>query len=242
MARRSREKSGGGAKNAWMVTFSDLMTLLLTFFVLLLSMSSMDRSIIREIITVFEKDAGFLSVKGSGKIETRFEILQKILRDPSEVLIDKQRIKDLLFPDEILPPEINKNTLDENLEILLRPEGVALVLSDGILFSSGSASLSDTARFALGEILKLILVSPADVNVAGYTDSVPASNPDNPTLSAMRGMAVLDFYLGQRLDPKRFSVSAYGPNFPLASNDTPEGRGKNRRVEILLKTKAFTYL
>ena len=225
-----------------MVTFSDLMTLLLTFFVLLLSMSSMDKSIIREIITIFEREPGFLSVRGAGRIETRFKILEEILRNPEDILEKKQRIKDLLFPEEILPPQINKSTLDENLEVLLRPEGVALVLSDEILFPSGKADLSRAARSLLQQIFTLMIISPADVNIAGYTDSVPAVDPDNYTLSAMRGLAVMDFFLGKDLDPKRFSVSAYGPNFPAADNQEPEEQARNRRVEILFKTEKFTYL
>ncbi len=243
MARKKKKKGGGKSSGAWLVTFSDMMTLLLTFFVLLLSMSSMDKSIIRQVSSVFTKDIAFMSTKTSGKVEKRFEILRKAIEKPWEILEKKKRIKDLLFPDTVLPPEINKSTLEENLKVLKRPEGVSLVLTDKLLFPLGKTSLNNQAREILEEVAKLARIWPAPVNVAGYTDDVPSPERGNMRISEERALAVLNYFLEEKnLDPQRFSVSAYGRHLPIADNETPAGRARNRRVEILFKDMPHSYM
>lgn len=91
MARR-KKRGGGEVQANWLVTFSDLVTLLLTFFVLLLSMSSMDKSIVRQVVSVFTEDVGFLDVRSTGKIEDRFKVLEKILQKPWEILEDRKSV------------------------------------------------------------------------------------------------------------------------------------------------------
>lgn len=241
MAKRKR-KGGGEIQANWLVTFSDLVTLLLTFFVLLLSMSSMDKSIVKEVVSLFTEDVGFLDTRSAGKIEDRFKILEKILQKPWEILQKRKRIVDLLFPDTVLPKEIDRSTLEKNLEILQRPEGVALVLHDGILFAPGEYRLKEEAKKILQQIANLALIWPAPINIAGYTDISGGNRVDNYELSANRALSVLTFFREQNLSPERMSLSAYGPNFPLADNKTKEGRARNRRVEILFKLNGYTYL
>lgn len=242
MARKKKKKGGGVASDAWLVTFSDLITLLLTFFVLLLSMSSMDKSIIKEISSVFVQAPAFLGKSNRVKVEDRFKLLRDILQKSWDIFEKKERIIDLLFPDQVLPPEISKNTLQKNLEILKRPEGVALVLQDKLLFRPGEYRLTPVAKQLLEQVANLIYVWPAPVNIAGYTDNTVGRKMDNYTLSSLRALSVLGFFRDKGLEPQRFSVSAYGPNFPIASNKTPQGRARNRRVEVLFKLNGYNYL
>ena len=86
----------------WLVTFSDLVTLLLTFFVLLLSMSSMDKSVLTR-INPFQTDVAHMSPKGSGKVPARINMVVPLLENPFDVMKKKNRIKDLLFPHDVLP-------------------------------------------------------------------------------------------------------------------------------------------
>jgi chemotaxis protein MotB len=242
MALRRKRSDSGAPGATWLVTFADLMTLLLSFFVLLLSMSSMDKSILRDVVSHFVGDMGLAPKKGAGRITTKFEFMDQVMASPSDALNNPQRIKDLLFPDEVLPEGMARSTLDENLQVLVRPEGIALVLSDGLLFATGESVLKDDSRKLLAEFALFLASVTMPVNVSGYTDNVPSSQTDNYALSAQRAMSVLSFFLEQGFDPRRFSVSAYADAFPLGDNDTPEGRAKNRRVEILLKTSGRTYL
>ena len=242
MAIRRKRSDSGVPGAAWLVTFADLMTLLLSFFVLLLSMSSMDKSILRDVVSHFVGDMGLAPKKGAGRITTKFEFMDQVIANPAEALNDPQRIKDILFPDEVLPEGMARSTLDENLQVLVRPEGIALVLSDGLLFETGESALKDDSRKLLAEFSLFLASVTMPINVSGYTDNVPSSGTDNYALSAQRAMSVLSFFLEQGFDPRRFSVSAYADAFPLGDNDTPEGRARNRRVEILLKTNGRTYL
>jgi chemotaxis protein MotB len=224
-------------KQLWLVTFSDLMTLLLTFFILLLTMSSMDKSYLTRISKAFVQDFAHLSIKGAGRIPTGIQEVAELMERPQDALLNRDRIKDLLFPDEILPKEIDRSTLDDNLEILQRPEGVALALSDDLLFGSGESRLAEPAKKLLDQIAILLNYMQAPTNVAGYSDSIPSTDPDNFALSGMRAMSVLEYFIMQHeMDSRLFSVSGYGPHFPLAANDSAQGRAKNRRVEILVKT------
>lgn len=234
MARKERKKASGPSQG-WLVTFGDMITLLLTFFVLLLSMASMDQSFLTR-VSVFSKDIGFLTARGAGKVPSRVLMVIHLMERPQDILLNKDRIKDLLFPDEVLPPEIDRKTLDENLEILQRPEGLALVLSDKLLFGTGSSQLSSAAEIILSQIVYLLGQLNAPVNVSGHSDNAGGESDQNFMLSAERAMSVLRFMLGQRLDPMLFSVSAYGPNMPLDAT-TPRDGAKNRRVEILVKTQ-----
>ena len=240
---RKKKKKAEQPEAAWLVTFSDIMTLLLTFFVLLLSMSSMDQSIIEQISTVFRGRIAFMSTRTSGRVDKRIELVKEAIKKPWEILEKKERIKDLLFPDTVLPPEINRSTLEENLEVLVRPEGVALVLTDKLLFPLGETDLNPEAKAILRQVSRLIRIWPAPVNISGYTDDIPSTERGNLYISGERAMSVLDFFLeNMGLAPKRFSVSAYGPHFPIADNDTPEGRARNRRVEILFKNNPHSYM
>lgn len=233
-----KKKSGGGrstGEGGWLVTFSDLTTLLLTFFVLLLTMASMDRSVLTK-VTLFTQDLGQMDKKGSGKITTRQRLLQELLERPLEAMEKVERMKDLLFPEDVLPPDLSRSTLDENLLILQRPEGVALVLTEKLLFPPGGATLSDSARKLLEQIAMVFSLTEADVNISGYTDNTPGQAPDNLTLSGLRAMSVLEYFLSLGTPDRRFSVAGYGPFWPIADNDTPQGQARNRRVEILLRT------
>ena len=242
MARKKTKRNSGASKDGWLITFSDLMTLLLTFFVLLLSMSSMDTTVIMEVASFFKQNVSQMTEPGASKIETRYEILRKLLEDPVAAITKPNRIRDLLFPNEVLPPEISRSTLEKNLMVLKRPEGVALVLTDEILFPLGQTTLTPVGEQLVREIGRFLMVITASVNIAGYTDSIPGRRIDNYEIAALRALSVLRSLRGMGMSNRRFSVSGYGPHFPIADNATPEGRAKNRRIEILVKADSFTYL
>jgi chemotaxis protein MotB len=185
---RKRKSSPAPAGDGWLVTFGDLVTLLLTFFVLLLSMSSMDRSVLTR-ITFFADDVGFLTNRSAGRIPQRVKLVIEALDKPWEVLEKQKRIKDLLFPDDELPPEISRSTLEQNLQVLARPEGVALVLTDALLFPPGGSQLTETARRLLAPVVEVLLFMPAPVNVAGYTDDVGGDGEANYVLSGERALS-----------------------------------------------------
>jgi chemotaxis protein MotB len=127
------------------------------------------------------------------------------------------------------------------MEIKANEERVKLVLKDAVLFDSGRADLKPAAFPALEMIAKQVKGIPNDVVVEGHTDNVPIRSgkySSNYELSMARSYAVVDFFLKQGVDPKRLSGAGYGEYRPSGDNKTPEGRSKNRRIEIdLLRTQ-----
>lgn len=219
----------------WLVTFSDLMTLLLTFFVLLLTMASMDNAILTT-VSLTTADLGLLEKRGSGRVGVKERLVVDLMEKPWEVLEKKERIKDLLFPDDELPEEIDKSELDKNLDVLARQEGVALVFTNEILFQPGGSELSDKGKYLMARLVPMMTQTNAPINVAGYTDQ--SDNAEDPlTLSGDRALSVLAYLVEKGVPNKRFTLSAYGDAFPVVDDlGRPLGSAKNRRVEILLKT------
>lgn len=242
MARRKKKDSGGGGAS-WLVTFSDLMTLLLTFFVLLLSMASMDTTVITR-ISALNKSISPIPLSGPGREPERIRFMTEMIRDPDNILNKQRRLKDLLFPTEVLPPDLSFNELDKNLQILAHPEGVVIVLTDSLLFSPDSASLNNIGKKLLEQLTPVMHALNADINISGHSDAGGTGMTDGmfdsasraEELSFLRAAAILEHFLQAQMRPERFSISGYGADKPAFSNLTDEGRRKNRRVEILVKT------
>jgi len=233
MARKKKETCPPLA--LWLVTFSDLVTLLLTFFVLLLTMSSMDNSVLTR-VTLSTADLGVLSSRGSGRVNAKERLVVDLMEKPWEVLEKKQRIKDLLFPDDTLPDELSKSELNKNIDVLQKADGVALVFTDKLLFAPGSAELSETGRYTIGQLVPMMTETDAPINVAGYTD-VTDTTQTPMQLSGDRALTVLTALVDGGITPRRFSVSAYGGEYPVLDEaGKPVESDMNRRVEILLKT------
>lgn len=233
---RKKKKGGGGGGAGWLVTFSDLMTLLLTFFVLLLSMASMDTPLLTRISTTRDNPSP-INDSGGGKVSNEIKLLLEIIAEPENINQNRDRIKDLLFPNEILPTEISPGKLEENLRILAHPEGVVLVLTEALLFPRGAYTLAEPGRRLLEALLPVLHYSSADMNIAAHTDNQEDSAlMDDYELSGRRAISVLEYFLQQGFKASRFSISGYGPDKPLEPNTTEKGRAQNRRVELLLKT------
>ena len=227
MARKKKRGGGAGETGSWLVTFSDLMTLLLTFFVLLLTMASMDRNTIAK-INPFKERIGIMHQSSKGKVSQRIIMVQKMIEDPMNMILERQRLKDLLFPDDVIPPDINRAELEANIKVLASKEGVALVLSDRLLFDKGQAQLSATALALLSQVRDLLSLSDSDVVISGFAEA-DEQNPEE--LAAERAMAVLMHMRAAGLPANRFAIAAYADRLDLALNNFP-----NRRVEIFIKT------
>lgn len=163
------------------------------FFVLLLSMSTMDKEVIKIAFQGFGGKVAFLMSTESGRIPTRISLAKEMLKNPWDILEKPNRIKDLLFPDEVISKFINKSTLFKNIEVLNRSDGVVLVLSDKIVFKSGSIKLTPLARKILEQVSYLIQLMNAPVNISGHTDDI-GSRDKNYQISYLRALSVLQFF------------------------------------------------
>jgi chemotaxis protein MotB len=241
MARKARQSDEGGLDpNGWMVTFSDLITLLLTFFVLLLSMSSMDTKIVKTFFTIFKGATGPLELSEQGEVSAIRHVVEQ-LRDTmvSPAELDSDTLRGLLFKyqSEEGQPLRGRMTGDD-LEVVESRRGVRLRFKDRVFFDAGSAELRAEALPVLERLGEVVRHSRFRVSVEGHTDNAAihtARFPSNWELSLARAVEVVSFVSQEgNLSANRFRVGGFGPSRPLVPNSTAENRQRNRRIEIFL--------
>ncbi len=220
---------------AWLAAFGDLMSLLLCFFVLLLSMSSMDAKKISEAIGSL---AGAMSVlEGGTKTEISKQRIQEStpIETRDETSENVNRIKQAVMDaNEMMQKAQGKAvTLEES------QEGFVIQLPAALLFKPGSAKIeSEDALLFLKRIALIIdqLPNEIEVGVRGHTDNMgPGKNSvfkDNWELSSARAISVLQELLLSGVEAKRTHAAGFAEFKPLATNATKDGREKNRRVEL----------
>jgi len=226
--------------NGWMTIFSDLCTLLLTFFVLLFSMSSMDDQRLKIAFQNFGGSSGILS----------FREYREISR-PMEVLIDgiyKSLGEKVVSRDEIDLQKADMDTRDlETLGnlLLIQPlsDGVNLAFGSNLLFLPGGTEINEEIAPVLEKIARFISVSGYQVYIDGHTDNTPIKKEtyqSNEDLSLARSISIGNYLLQlEDLSHESIALTGYGDMKPAASNDLPAGRAKNSRVEIILKNQRY---
>jgi len=220
----------------WLATFGDLMSLLLCFFVLLLSMSTMDAKKVKEAIGSL---AGALSVlEGGTQTEISRERIQKAT--PIEKSEETSQVVNKLSQAVAEFKEFTQGGKGPAIVLEEGEEGFFIRLPADITFPPGSAQINNEESLLflkrIAIIIKEYLPKNVEIQIKGYTDNMPPppNSPykDNWELSAARALAVLKILIKNGVNPSQLSAAAYGPYHPIASNLTPEGRAKNRRVEI----------
>ncbi len=220
----------------WVVTFGDLMSLLLCFFVLLLSFSNMDRQKYKQVAGSMEKAFG---VQRKIKVMEIPKGMTMVAKDFDQEII-ATRIKEDLGKeiDELIQDELSE--LKDQISIEASESQVIIRLMGESTFDSGKAEIRPQLKPLLKKVSEVLRTSKGDIIIAGHTDNVPIiSGPfkTNLRLSAARASAVAEFLIGYSgIDPKRISTMGFGEYRPMESNATAAGRQKNRRVEIILGT------
>jgi chemotaxis protein MotB len=210
-----------------MTTYGDIMTLLLTFFVLLISYSTIEENHFRRSLASFQEALGLMPYERS---VIHFEETPSVKANPAipayEVI---RRLRNAIY----------SAGLKGQVKVERDKEGIRITIKSPILFDSGKADLRPDAMPVLDELIAILEQSPNFVVVEGHTDNVPIHTeafPSNWELSTARAISVMRL-LNERggFDSERFAVAGYGEYHPLEPNNTPQGRQENRRVEILLK-------
>jgi len=212
----------------WMATFSDMMTLLLTFFVMLVAMSSVEVKKFEEALSYFTGRRGIMEQEG---------MMPGIMGVAGQ---DDTREQARAFED--IARDIQEKGMAEAVTVDLTERGIRVTVLDSVAFATGSVVLGEGARDVLRDIAAMVR-APAVVEVEGHTDNVPISTPAYPSnweLSAARAAAVVRFLAEQpgALEPDRYIAVGYGEFRPRASNDTPRGRALNRRITVLFRNHA----
>lgn len=223
----------------WIVTYSDLVTLLLVFFVLLYSISSLNTEKFKKVIQ---------SIRVSlGEDRTAIGLLEiiEVPKTPdSEITIEEltglKKTKDPILED--ISQFITEKNMGDNIVLQILENKIIIRIRGKALFKSGSASLTKEAIPILNEIAKIIdEYSEYSANIKGHTDNVPISTaqfPSNWELSAVRATTVLKYLIKEGISPSRLTATGYGELLPLAPNTSEKNRARNRRVEFVLEKKA----
>ena len=223
MSKRRRKGEPDTGSGGWLTTFSDLMSLLLTFFILLFSMSTVDTSKFTSVTSsiqsvlggrsgetsIFEGESGQMPILSGGQ--------QEILDQVNEF--------------------VSEQGLEETLTVTADERGIYVDVNEAILFESGSADIKASGVRVLQQLQGLLEDYDNDIVVEGHTDNVPTSRtyPTNWELSTARAVSVARYLIEiEGINPTRVSATGFSEYRPIAPNDSAENRAKNRRVNILI--------
>lgn len=145
----------------------------------------------------------------------------------------------------LLEQQLQQEIADKQVKLEMAERGLVITFVAEVLFDSGKAALRPEAHQALEKVAKVIeqKVADRDIGVEGHTDNQPIKHSgwkSNWELSTSRATSVIHFFVSQGLNPRQLSAIGYGEYRPVGSNDTTDGRQKNRRVEIVILPKKLT--
>lgn len=257
MARKKKHPEHANHER-WLVSYADFITLLFAFFVVLYSSSQVDKrkvgKLAMAIQVAFQQMGAFptsntkmplsesepMPFQDAQIIEnvTRSQDLQRFVQPQDGTL------SNAVLPGEIrgiqeaiekaLAPEIHRHVV----EIKQQREGLVISLREMGFFESGSATMRRSSVDAIERLVSVLRDRPEMLRIEGHTDNVPIHNAhfnSNWELSTARAMELLRiFVIDYKIAPERLTVSGYGEYHPVDTNDTPEGRGHNRRVDIVV--------
>lgn len=268
MANKKPEEPPKGAP-AWQATFADLMNLLLCFFVLLFSMSTVDAEKWEKVVASFNQTFsvftagataigdGILISNGVSQLNELDEYINSTGKmDDGEIVyedvaaaqaqIEEAQMEESEELAEMIQEAVTEKDMDEMIDVEFTSQYVQLTLKGALLFDSGSTLLKDEALPVLDQV-GLILERYADgtIEIEGHTDNVPMSGAkysNNDELSSGRALSVFNYLLGStNLNPANIKHAGRGEYLPVADNATAEGRSKNRRVEIKIYNSLSSY-
>lgn len=249
MARRAKRKQPEHENNErWLITYSDLITLLLIFFVIMYAMSQVDvakyNSLAQSLQLQFTK-ADSVMPNGGGKgtvgtVNPQKSTLDDEANKRQQEFEEKERkereLQDLL---KVVNQYVSEHNLQAQVLALDTERGIAITLNDLFLFDLGKADLKADAFPVLEKMASLFPTLNTKISIEGHTDNLPIATgsvyKDNWRLSSERSLSVLRYFTETaKLPAAMFKSIAYADTTPVAPNDSVANRQKNRRVEIIV--------
>jgi chemotaxis protein MotB len=253
MARRKKHAEHANHER-WLISYADFITLLFAFFVVMFASSQTDKSkaqqvssavkdalenggvqaMVHQILggTVDDKGKGNAQMKGPGGSQKMTIVKTKEIPESKVVVTDL--MPSMTYLTQSLAAEIKAGKVDVHLDA----RGLVVSLRQAAFFPSGGDEIAPQTHDAMAKIAGVIKSLPNGVRLEGHTDSIPIHNEhfrSNWELSAARAIAMMELLATQYDIPRdRFGIAGYADTIPVASNDTPEGRTHNRRVDIAI--------
>lgn len=229
------------ASEAWLLPYSDLMTLLLALFICLFAISQTDETKLTQMAQAFSSAfnmGGPSFFQGAGPAQNSSRDMMSSEDGGMEAYLAENSQMEAVKRQ--LDTYIDQNDLNEEISTMMTEDGLMIRIKENALFPSGSAQLTEGVQRIGPAIAALIAPIPQRILVTGHTDNVPINSaqfPSNWELSSMRAINFMKYILSQdgRMNPARFSAMGRSEYRPIADNATPEGRAQNRRVEVLIE-------
>jgi chemotaxis protein MotB len=235
----------------WLVSYADFITLLFAFFVVMFASSQTDKARAKQVSQAVEKalnDGHSISVPAAvakilgGTVDDKGQG-NAMMKGPGGVQrglkeAPPDNVIELMPSLERLNKELEQEVREGKIEIRMEPRGLVISLRQSAFFSSGTDALDQSNLPTMKKLAELIATLPNSIQLEGHTDSIPIHNQrfkSNWELSCARAIAVLETFCGTfELSRQRFSVVGRADTLPIDSNQTPEGRARNRRVDVVI--------
>ena len=233
---RKKEEEAPENVERWMLTYLDMITLLMAFFCILYAFSQVDAVKFKQVAQSMSLSFGTGGSGVGANMITNYSGTGFQMNNSLLTLRENNHFKEMI---KLLRDYAEKQGMSKSISFKITERGLEINLSDNVLFESGKADLSDRSREILDAIGKKILENNTnqDIQVEGYTDNVPirtAKYQSNWQLSTDRATNVIMYWISKY--PSKadlLSAAGYGEYRPMYSNDTEEGRSKNRRIKII---------
>ncbi len=260
MSRKKKKHVEEEAENneRWLVSYADFITLLFAFFVTMYASSRVDAKKMGSAVESIQRALGSVipvqmpqSDPGvfSSQLTTSVSIVPRLTVDGKAASADERNLinkaEEIRKAIEAIEKggEFNSRQglkLSDQIKFVLEKRGLVIRISEHIFFSSGDASIRPEMEPILKVLARTMASIPNQIKIEGHTDNVPINTPRFPSnweLSTVRATTIVRYLLEHtRLDPEKISATGYGEFRPIDSNQTPEGRTQNRRVDFVILT------
>jgi len=224
--KKARNTEEGGGK--WLTTFNDMVTLLLTFFVLILSMADTDSGKVKEMCRSVQDAFGMLQW---GEL-TGVRAFTPFIYPGGNQILTYERKK------EELADRLNDIT---GIDATVTKDGVSIIMGEKVLFETAKANFEGRGQAVLEKFIFILKEADCQIRVEGHTDNVPISNEyfaSNWELSTARAIALIKYFINDgSISPDKLSAAGYADARPRFANVSESNRAFNRRVEIVLTLK-----
>lgn len=213
----------------WLVSYADFITLLFAFFVVMYSVSSTNEGKLRA---------------AADSISQAFNPIVSMSASPVKIAPDiTQETTGIITPDFKVYQQIKEALAEsgewgDRIQVTVERRGIVIRVADTVIFDTGKADIRQEAKEVLGKVGHVMATLNNQVRVEGHTDNIPIKTeyyPSNWELSTDRASGIVRYFIDEaRMEPERLSAAGYAEYKPVNGNDTPDGRGRNRRVDIVI--------
>lgn len=232
------DDGGGDEIPAWIVTFADLVTLLMVFFILLFAMGEIEEDKYRQIKESLKKALGDAPTPEAG-IREGLDVIKREEGEPKIIAVDEvgamvaKEISDIASEVEEF---VFKNKLTGQVQVSSDERGAVITISDVVLFPAGQSGITPVGKKITKQIFDLLRQFNYNVKIEGHTDNTPIRTdkfPSNWELSAARASNVARMLVDSGFPASMLSVEGFAEFRPKLPNDSPQNRAVNRRIEIV---------